>query len=641
MKEYGYIRGMAAVPEVKVGDVDFNVGKIIEEINKAIDQKVDVLVFPELSVTGYTCGDLFLQSLLIKKAEEGVAKIIDATKGKEIFVAVGAPVINEGSLYNCAIAIADGKIEGIVPKTYIPNYNEFYEKRWFRSGSALSVPLAEYCGREILMSTQIYFLYKGVRIGIEICEDLWVPNPPSDALSLGGCELILNLSASDSLVGKREFVENLVRMQSARDICGYIYASAGPGESSSDLVFEGMALIGVNGKLKSEELNVREDIDIEKLKLDRIRLNSFFDNRNKEKKFVVIRCGEKLETDNNKEEKSLDNCSELYPRIDRLPFVPDNNEKLSERCHEIIGIQTEGLARRLKAINCQKVVVGISGGLDSTLALLVSVSAFDKLGYDRKGIIGITMPGLATTGRTKSNALQLMELLGVTILEIPIGAAMAVHFKDIGQDPNKYDVTFENSQARERTQILMDVANKENAIVVGTGDMSELALGWCTYNGDHMSMYGVNAGVPKTLVRHLVSRFAAESDKELERVLTDIIKTPISPELVPSENDDISQKTEDLVGPYELHDFFLYHFLRNSYGPRKILWLAEKAFAGEYSGDTILKWLKVFYRRFFSQQFKRDAMPDGPKVGSVSLSPRGDWRMPSDASVNLWLKELE
>lgn len=534
--------------------------------------------------------------------------------------------------------IAESRILGVVPKSHIPNYGEFYEKRWFESGKDINNDEIVFAGAKVPFGTDIIFEYKGAKIGVEICEDLWVPNPPSSRLCMGGADIILNLSASDELIGKHEYLRRLIAQQSARCRCGYVYASAGWGESSTDLVFVGNAIIGEDGYILESEHRfftvptlVIKDIDVEKLRSDRIRSSTFFDDAD-------MPTGLRIKSVQAQQIPKMPLENEW---IDPEPFVPHDEWKLREHCDEIINIQARGLMQRLNVIHCHKAVIGISGGLDSTLALLVTVRAFDLLDLDRKGIIGITMPGVATTTRTHNNAVSLMRSLGVTEMEIPIGKAVVQHFADIGQDPTNYDITFENSQARERTQILMDVSNKENAIVIGTGDMSELALGWCTYNGDHMSMYGVNASVPKTLVRHLVKWFASELETKAAEILLDVVDTPISPELVPSGTDEISQKTEDVVGPYELHDFFLYHMLRNSFSPRKIYWLAQRAFRNRYNARTILKWLRNFYRRFFNQQFKRSCMPDGPKVGSVCLSPRGDWRMPSDASSALWMKEIE
>ena len=637
MEITGYVRVRSHVPEVKVADPEYNCERILKAIDSAENDGVDILVMPELCITGYTCGDLFEQELLLEKSDKALRRICEETEGNGILIVVGAPVRTFGRLYNCGIAIQGGEILGAVPKIHIPNYSEFYEKRWFESGKGITGETIDLAGYKVAFGTDLLFEHEGVKTGIEICEDLWVPEPPSGKLAMGGAEVIANLSASDELIGKQDYIVSLIRQQSARCRCVYAYASAGWGESSTDLVFSGKTIIGENGiadgqnlRFETGEMTLTKDVDIEKLRNERRKYNTFFDDAEYTLRIIERNKGER------KNEKITPDI-----RPDAYPFVPGDRERLKERCEEIINIQAYGLIRRLEAIGCKRAVVGISGGLDSTLALLVTVKAFDKRGISRKGITGVTMPGLATTSRTKNNATALMEELGVTVKEIAIGEAVAQHFKDIGHDPKKYDATYENSQARERTQILMDLANKENGIVIGTGDMSELALGWCTYNGDHMSMYGVNAGIPKTLVKHLVKWFASQADEKTAAILNDIIATPISPELVPSGNDDISQKTEDLVGPYELHDFFMYHMLRNGFRPKKIYQLAKIAFAGKYEASTIKKWLREFYRRFFSQQFKRSCMPDGPKVGSVSLSPRGDWRMPSDATARIWTEEAE
>lgn len=640
INEFGFFRVRAHVPEVSIANPSLNAARIIGAVKEAERDRVDCLVFPELSVTGYTCADLFQQELLMKQAEEAVREILFHTKKCDLIFAVGAPVKVWEKRFNCAVVMCKGNIWGIVPKSYLPNYNEFYEKRWFESGKGLENFNFEYAGCSTSVSTDLIFNYKGVKIGVELCEDLWVPNPPSSSMAMAGAEVILNLSASDDLIGKHDYLCKLISQQSARCRCAYVYASAGWGESSTDLVFSGKALIGEDGVIYGADdtfqitpFSQTRDIDIEKLRLDRVKFNTFTENLAPEKEFRFV--NHSLSPDRSAVPFNLNF------HVDPYPFVPRDPKKLDRRCQEILNIQSYGLMKRLKAIGCRKVVIGISGGLDSTLALLVAVKAFRRLDYPLGDIIGVTMPGPATTSRTKNNAVNLMEKLGVSVIEIPIGAAVEQHFKDIGQDSDKFDATYENSQARERTQILMDLANKENAIVVGTGDMSELALGWCTYNGDQMSMYGVNASVPKTLVRHLVKWFSTVFSPEISAILEDICATPISPELVPSSDGNISQKTEDLVGPYELHDFFLYNFLRNSFSPRKILFLACNAFNGVYSDETIKDWLKVFIKRFFSQQFKRSCMPDGPKVGSVNLSPRGDWRMPSDASARMWLDSLD
>ncbi|MDE5888200.1 MAG: NAD(+) synthase [Muribaculaceae bacterium] len=652
MTEFGFYRVASAVPDIKIGDVRYNCESIRNLCAVAKDKEVDAIVFPELCITGYTCGDLFEQPLLMRAAEKEVMNIAKATARDLILVVVGAPVMAFGRRYNCAIALYEGEVLAIVPKSHIPNYNEFYEKRWFESGEGIKNMEIPFAGGMVPFGTDIILQVAEAKIGMEICEDLWTPVPPSSRLAMAGAEIIFNLSASDELIGKHDYLLKLISQQSARCRCAYIYSSAGWGESSTDLVFAGNAIISEDGvvldskrRFFTEPMLQIKDVDIEKLRNDRAKYNTFFDDAFKDGSYRLIKSERdeivRYDERGMEKEKLVKKKEIINIFVDPHPFVPHDEDKLREHCEEIINIQARGLMQRLNVINCKKAVIGISGGLDSTLALLVTVRAFDKLGLDRKGIIGITMPGMATTSRTRSNAVALMEELGVTALEIPIGKAVAQHFSDIGQNPEEFDTTYENSQARERTQILMDYSNKENAIVIGTGDMSELALGWCTYNGDHISMYGVNASIPKTLVRHLVSWFATEVGERAAAVLRDIVDTPISPELVPSGTDEISQKTEDLVGPYELHDFFMYHLLRNSFSPAKINYLANIAYKGRYDSATILKWLENFYRRFFSQQFKRSCMPDGPKVGSVCLSPRGDWRMPSDASSRLWMNEIE
>ena len=642
--KYGFVKVAAAVPAVKVADVEYNVQQIESLIAQAEGRGVEIMVMPELCLTGYSCQDLFKQQALIDRAEQGVMLLLDFTRKLDIVTVVGLPVVINSLLYNCAAVIQSGSLLGIIPKTYLPNYGEFYEKRWFASAQDLNPADIYFAGSPIHVTPepQLFVTADGVKFGTEICEDVWAPIPPSNNLALAGADIILNLSASNELIGKHTYLKSLLAQQSARTISGYVYASCGFGESTQDAVYGGNTLIYENGRLIVEgsrfsfqpQLQVTQ-IDVEKLRAER-QVNTTFINAQRHSHAGEIVCKAVAP-------KEFD----LLREIDPHPFIP-KSENMAESCEEILNIQVAGLAKRLYHINAQKAVIGISGGLDSTLALLVTVKAFDKLGIDRKGIIGITMPGFGTTDRTHNNAVKLMQTLGVTIREISIAKAVTQHFEDIGHNPMIHDTTYENSQARERTQILMDVANQENAIVVGTGDLSELALGWATYNGDHMSMYGVNAGVPKTLIRHLVSYVAGEMATE---TLLDIIDTPISPELIPAdENGLIKQKTEDLVGPYELHDFFIYYFLRYGFSPKKIFMLAQKAFYTPspvegrdalYDEATVKKWLTVFCRRFFTQQFKRSCMPDGPKVGSVSLSPRGDWRMPSDASYSLWLKECE
>ena len=633
--KYGFINVAAAVPAIKVADVDYNVQQIESIIAQAEGKGVEIIVTPELCITGYSCQDLFKEQLLIDKSEEGIIQLLDFTRKLDIIVVVGAPVLVNSLLYNCAVVIQRGQILGVIPKTYLPNYGEFYEKRWFASAQDLNPTDIYLAGSPVHVSSEpiIFSTGDGVKFGVEICEDVWAPIPPSNNLALAGADIIFNLSASDELIGKHKYLCGLLAQQSARTISGYVYASCGFGESTQDVVYGGNAMIFENGKLlaEGERFSFQPQIqmcqiDVEKLRTERRQNTTFI---NAQRKSNAIHVSAKVVAPKD---------FILARTIDPHPFIP-KQEDMHDTCDEILNIQVSGLAKRLYHINAKKAVIGISGGLDSTLALLVTVKAFDKLDLDRKGIIGITMPGFGTTDRTYNNAIKLMQALGITIREINIAKAVTQHFEDIGHDPKRHDITYENSQARERTQILMDVANQVNGIVVGTGDLSELALGWATYNGDHMSMYGVNAGVPKTLIRYLVSYVAGEMATD---TLLDIIDTPISPELIPAdEQGNIKQKTEDLVGPYELHDFFIYYFLRYGFSPSKIFIMAQTAFKDVYDDEIIKKWLTTFCRRFFTQQFKRSCLPDGPKVGSVSLSPRGDWRMPSDASYALWIKECE
>lgn len=642
----GYFRVAAASPEIKPGDVDFNINKIFELADKAEKERTGVIVFPELSVTGYTCADLFYQSNLLKAARKGLFTLADKTADFKEVIVVGAPLQYGSSLYNCAVILYKGKIVGAVPKKHLPNYNEFYERRWFKEADSLkNLDPSAYQSAEIPVLADKIIAINGVTIGIEICEDLWVPIPPSSKMAAAGANIILNLSASNEVIGKHNYLVKLIANQSARCRCAYVYASAGTGESSTDLVFSGNCIIAENGNILAEsprfelgsKLEIR-DIDVDLLENDRRKFATFTELDSSDYSILTIDS-----SDCENQCFSPGEDLNIKRTISPTPFISQDEKALKEACAEISAIQAWGLAQRLRAINCHNAVIGISGGLDSTLALLVTIRSFDMLGLDRKGIVAITMPGFGTTTRTKTNATLLMELTGVTIKEISINDAVKQHFKDINHDPAIHDATYENSQARERTQILMDMANKTGGIVIGTGDLSELALGWCTYNGDHISMYGVNASIPKTLVRYLVRWYAdTATNPKVRDVLYDIIDTPISPELLPaSEDGSIEQKTEDLVGPYELHDFFLHSMLRNNFSPTKIYHLACHAFSGKYSPEVIKHWLKTFYRRFFSQQFKRSCMPDGVKVGSVTLSPRGDWRMPSDASANLWLKEVE
>lgn len=642
--ENGFIKVASAVPSVKVADCEYNVQQIENIIAQAEGKGVEVIVFPELSITGYTCQDLFRQSLLLEQAETSVLMLLDFTRNLDIVCIVGLPVVVGDVLLNCAAVIQKGDLLGLVPKTYLPNYSEFYEKRWFASSQDLQPTEIRFAGNTVLVTPQptLFRTCDGVLFGIEICEDVWAPAPPSNVLALAGADIIFNLSASDELIGKHAYLKSLLSQQSARTISGYVYSGCGFGESSQDMVYAGNSLVYENGHLIAEgerfslaPQTVITQIDVEKLRSER-RTNSTYVNAQRGHSARIVNVHGVSMRD-----------FELLRDVEPHPFTPKTAD-MEQSCDEIFSIQVAGLAKRLVHTGCKTVVLGISGGLDSTLALLVCVKTFDKLGRDRKGIVGVTMPGFGTTDRTHSNAVDLMHALGVTSMEISISDSVRQHFKDIGQDMAVHDVTYENSQARERTQILMDLSNKLGGMVVGTGDLSELALGWATYNGDHMSMYGVNAGIPKTLIKYLVEFVASKVDESSRSTLYDILDTPVSPELIPAdENGNISQKTEELVGPYELHDFFLYNILRFGFRPRKIFMLARRAFDGSHEGasfyddDTIKKWLKTFLRRFFAQQFKRSCLPDGPKVGSVSLSPRGDWRMPSDASASLWLKECE
>lgn len=649
---HGFLRVAAATPECIVGDCGENTARILALIKEASDAGVRLVVFPELCITGYTCGDLFSQELLGKVALSAVRLIAEKTRDLSITSIVGFPFMRGNARYNCAAVISHGRIQGIVPKTHIPNYGEFYELRHFTPAPERTEILNEglFGPYEVPFGTKILFTHDtddSISFAVEICEDLWVAGPPSAFHAYAGALILANLSASDETVGKKEYRRMLVSSQSGRTVGAYIYADAGSGESSTDMVFAGHSLIAENGAILAESelfshgLTIT-DIDVRKLLSERRRMNTFTQLEGWHRARFPILHG-------------IDATKgyTLFRKIDPHPFVPRAQDMLDERCNDVLSIQTAGLVKRLSHTGSASVVIGLSGGLDSTLAFLVSVRAFDRLGLDRSGIQAITMPGFGTTGRTKGNALKLAGLLGASCEEIKIHKAVGQHFKDIGQNPDTHDVTYENAQARERTQILMDKANMTGALVIGTGDLSELALGWATYNGDHMSMYGINASVPKTLVRHLVAWFQdspevliPEPDREADRkklaaVLRSILDTPVSPELLPPEDGEISQKTEDIIGPYELHDFFLYHLTRWGASPAKILFLAEQAFAPDYPRETILKWLRIFIQRFFAQQFKRSCLPDGPKVGSVSLSPRSDWRMPSDASAALWLKELE
>lgn len=643
---YGFIKVAAAVPNVKVADCSFNEMHIENLVAQAEGKGVEIICFPELSMTGYTCGDLFAQQLLLDSAENALFRLLDFTRSLNIITIIGMPVQMNSTLINSAVVIQGGKILGIVPKTYLPNYKEFYEKRWFTSALDHESTDVHICGQNVPVSRNIIFNTTQGKFAVELCEDMWAPIPPSSELALRGAEIIFNLSADNEGICKHKYVCSLIAQQSARCIAGYVFSSCGFGESTQDVVFAGNGIIYENGlmlahskRFSFEEQLVITEIDVEKIRAER-RMNSTF--------------GTSVGTLSQKDTINVDCTShmlgelKLTRKIDPHPFVPTGAE-LDERCEEIFAIQVQGLAQRIVHTNAATVVLGISGGLDSTLALLVCAKTMDKLKRKRKDIIGVTMPGFGTTDRTYHNAISLMQSLGITIKEISIKDACIQHFKDIGHNIDVQDVTYENAQARERTQILMDLANKFNGFVVGTGDLSELALGWATYNADHMSNYGVNCSIPKTLVKHLVTWVAQNSiDEESKATLLDIVDTPISPELIPADKyGNIQQKTEDLVGPYELHDFFLYNFIRFGFSPSKIYFLAQQAFnsnegiTAKYDDSTIKKWLTTFCRRFFTQQFKRSCLPDGPKVGSVSLSPRGDWRMPSDASYAMWVSECE
>jgi len=638
---HGFVKVAAAVPHVKVADCKFNAGEIEQNIINADNAGVQIVVFPELCITGYTCGDLFGQLLLLEEAEMGLMQILNSTRQLDIVSIIGAPVPVGGSLLNTAIVIQKGRVLGVVPKKYLCNYKEFYEKRWFASASEVTETSVRLCGQNIPLGENLLFETSDATFGVEICEDMWATIPPSSYLALQGAEILFNMSASNESIGKHNYLCSLIAQQSARCIAGYVFSSCGFGESSTDLVFAGNGLVYENGTLLARSKRFSFDsqmtiseIDVERIRAER-RMNTTF-----------ATCKGQCTSDKPVQRIPADifkpRSFTITRRFDKHPFVPQGPE-LDERCEEIFAIQVAGLAKRLVHTSAKTVVVGISGGLDSTLALLVCVRTFDKLGWERKGIVGVTMPGFGTTDRTYTNALSLISSLGVTIREVNIKDACIQHFEDIDHDMNVHDVVYENSQARERTQILMDIANQTWGLVIGTGDLSELALGWATYNGDHMSMYGVNSSIPKTLVKHLVQWVADHDVDEASRAtLLDIVDTPISPELIPADEDgNISQITEDLVGPYELHDFFLYYFMRFGFRPAKIYAIAVSTFEGDYDEQTIKKWLGVFFRRFFNQQFKRSCLPDGPKVGSISISPRGDWRMPSDASSALWLSEIE
>lgn len=639
LKNHGFVRVGAVVPTLKVGNIDFNVDEIIKQIKHAQENKISIVTFPELSITGYTCSDLFHQDALINGSIDGLKKILEQSKNLDIISIIGMPIVVDNQLFNTAVVINKGIILGVVPKTHIPNYGEFYEKRWFASSQNAISEEIELLNQKVLFGTNILFqdrFDKDICFGIEICEDLWSLYPPSTDHSVAGATMIFNLSASNEIVGKYEYRKNLIKLTSAKTITAYIYASSGSFESTTDVVFSGFSMITEAGNILEEnkrfqfESNlIASDIDVKKIMNNRLTNMSYmgkFKKDNYRRVFFNI----------------INNNDKLIRKYNRNPFVPSNENKVNERCNEILNIQSCGLAKRLKHTNINKTVIGISGGLDSTLAFLVIVEAYKKLGISNDNIIAVTMPGFGTTNRTYNNAINLIKKYKATLKEINIKDACIQHFKDINHDINNFDVTYENSQARERTQLLMDIANKENAIVIGTGDLSELALGWCTYNGDHMSMYAVNNSIPKTLVRYLVKWIADnEENTDIKKTIYDILDTPISPELLPPDNSgNIKQFTENSVGPYTLHDFFLYHFLRYGANPSKILFIAKEAFDEIYEEEEIEYWLSFFIKRFFTQQFKRSCMPDGPKVGTISLSPRGDLRMPSDADYSIWMKEI-
>ncbi len=633
--KHGFVKVAALTPKIRVADPAWNAEAILKKIKEAQENKAKIMVFPELCITGFTCQDLFLQERMLEEAKKALLRIKDGSRDVEALIFVGLPLERDGKLYNVAAALFKGKILGFVPKMCLPNYAEFYEVRHFVSGEEKPEDFI-FEGEKIPFGSHLLFScanMQGLKVGCELCEDVWTVQPPSTAHAMAGATVIVNLSASNDTVGKGTYRKSLICATSARLLCGYIYTSAGDGESTQDLVFGGHNLIAENGSLlkeakRFENQSIYTELDIHRLCHERRRMTTFKRQRAEDYREIFFELKEEL--------------TPLTRKFDSAPFVPSVKEERDLRCDEILSIQSMGLKKRYEHTNCQSAVIGVSGGLDSTLALLVTVRAFDMLGLDRSKILAVTMPCFGTTDRTYSNACKMAQTLGTTLKEVNIRESVSLHFRDIGQDPNKHDVTYENGQARERTQVLMDLANQTGGMVIGTGDMSELALGWATYNGDHMSMYGVNAGVPKTLVRHLVQYYADTcGQEELRKVLLDVLDTPVSPELLPPVDGVISQKTEDLVGPYELHDFYLYYMLRCGFEPEKIYRLALYAFQGIYDKETIFKWLKTFYRHFFTQQFKRSCLPDGPKVGSVAVSPRGDLRMPSDASAAAWMSAIE
>ena len=633
--EHGFIKVAAVTPSGKVADTVYNRQQIISGMEEAFLKGAKIIVFPELCISGYTCEDLFFQEKLLSSCMEQLHLIVSHTKGRDALLFVGLPLEYGGKLYNVAAAICNGRLLAFIPKMNIPSYGEFYETRHFYPGKGL-VGSISFDGETVPVGSDILFKAEGMEglvVGCEICEDIWVPDSPGISHAMAGADVIVNLSASSETIGKDGYRRMLVEAASAKLICGYVYCSAGEGESTQDLVFGGHNIIAENGTVLGEARRftnetIYGDIDIDRLRMERRRMNTFEVKENAPYLWIPFTL---------KREETV-----LERSFPALPFVPADTGERERRCEEILSIQSMGLKKRLAHTGCNSVVIGVSGGLDSTLALLVAARSMDLLGIERKQIRAVTMPCFGTTDRTYENACKLAKILGASLEEVRIGEAVKTHFRDIGQNPDDHDVVYENAQARERTQVLMDIANRENGLVVGTGDMSELALGWATYNGDHMSMYGVNAGVPKTLVRHLVRYYADTCrNKELQKVLLDVLDTPVSPELLPPVEGEIAQRTEDLVGPYELHDFFLYYMLRCGFPPAKIYRIARMSFAGQYEDEVILKWLKTFYRRFFSQQFKRSCLPDGPKVGSVALSPRGDLRMPADACVGVWMQELE